>query len=348
MLKGLKLKYTVTFLVLIWVGFLLMGIAVGTVVPIEKVIIPMLVIAVAVSLVGCETVYFMTQRLTSDLEMLSCAVKKLARGEYDLDIKVKGKGEISELADELAAMAKALVDLQKTQNTFIAKIAHDLRTPMTSIAGFVDAMIDGVIPQGKERHYLKIVSDEIRRLSGLASDMLDASRIDAGKRKFVMAPFDICETSRQILISLEQKIEEKSLNVEFDTDFDRMHVLADSDAIYQVLYNICENAVKFASDGGKLCLSVKRTDKAPEGKIRVGVFNEGQGIPKEDIPFIFDRFYRGEKSASSIKGTGLGMFIAKSIIDAHGENISVKSVYGESCEFVFTLSPANELSDSKA
>ena len=345
MLRNIKVKYIITFVTLIWADFLLTAITVWCVAPIDGIILPMLAIALLVTAVGCIAVCYFARQLSSDLKMLSLAAKKLARGEFDLDIRVSGGGEISELVYEFNSMAKALSDLQKTQNVFLANVAHDLRTPMTSIAGFIDAMLDGVIPPEKEKHYLKIVSAEVRRLSELTTDVMDISRIEAGERKFVMTPFDICEMSRCILISLEQKIEDKGLDVELYTDVDRMIVLADRDAIYQVLYNICENAVKFASDWGKLSLSVKYEDKRSMSRIYVSVFNEGQGIPAEDIPYIFDRFYRGEKSASKVRGTGLGMFIAKAIIDAHDENISVKSVYGENCEFSFTLTPANEVSD---
>ena len=140
--------------------------------------------------------------------------------------------------------------------------------------------------------------------------------------------------ARQIVISFEQKIDKKNLDVEFDCDRDSMLAYADRDAIYQILYNICDNAVKFSREGGKYLVSVHERDK----KLIISVYNEGQGIPKEDIPFVFDRFYKSDKSRGLDKtGVGLGLYIAKAIIDAHNEDIYVESEYDKYCKFTFTL-----------
>ncbi len=141
--------------------------------------------------------------------------------------------------------------------------------------------------------------------------------------------------AREILISFETKIEGKKLDVEFDCAPGKLVVFADRDAIYQVLYNICDNAVKFSREGGKYRIRIFAKDK----KVSVSVYNEGQGIPEEDLAFVFDRFYKSDRSRGLDKtGTGLGLYIAKTIIDAHGEELKVRSVWGEYCEFIFTLS----------
>ena len=145
---------------------------------------------------------------------------------------------------------------------------------------------------------------------------------------------------RQILISFEQRIEGKGLDVEFSCTEDRMFVLADKDAIYQILYNICDNAIKFSYEGGKLRMDFTWSsgESSRHRKAVIKVYNEGQGIPPEDIPFVFERFYKSDKSRGLDKsGVGLGMFISKTIIEAHGETISVSSDYGHNCEFTFTL-----------
>jgi signal transduction histidine kinase len=243
-------------------------------------------------------------------------------------------------------MAGALENLEGMRNSFVANVSHDLRTPMTTIAGFIDGILDGVIPPEQEKHYLKVVSEEVRRLSRLVTALLDVSRLQAGDRKFDKTPFDVCEMGRQILISFEKKIDEKELDVEFDADEERMFVLADQDAIHQILYNICDNAVKFASKRGKLKMSFtwSEGDGNRHRKAVVKIYNEGQGIPAEDLPFVFERFYKSDKSRSLDKsGVGLGMFISKTIIDAHGETISVASEYGKYCEFTFTLTRAATL-----
>ena len=206
---------------------------------------------------------------------------------------------------------------------------------MTSISGFIDGILDGVIPPEKHDYYLQLVSNEIKRLSRLVSTLLDLSRIQAGERKFSMTEFDICEMARQILISFEQKINAGGLEVEFDVDDDRMAVRADEDAIYQVLYNLCDNAVKFSSEGGVLRISVKRIKGR---KVRIDVYNEGTGISDEDINYVFERFYKSDKSRGLNKsGAGLGLFISKTIMEAHGQRIWVESEFGKNCCFSFTL-----------
>ena len=236
-------------------------------------------------------------------------------------------------------MADSLSGLEKMRRTFLGNLSHDLRTPMTTISGFVDGILDGTIPKEKEEHYLQIVSSETKRLSRLVSALLDLSRLQAGERKFTFSDFDICEMAREIIISFEQQIESKRLDVEFFSDQSSMKAYADKDAIHQVLYNVCDNAVKFSDEGGKLCVRVFMRDK----KIHVSVYNEGVGIPPEDLPFVFDRFYKGDKSRSLDKtGVGLGMFISRSVMEAHGETITVKSEYGKFCEFEFTVRPAKD------
>ena len=150
-----------------------------------------------------------------------------------------------------------------------------------------------------------------------------------------MAPFDICEMALQILFSFEKKIEEKNLNIVFDFDEENMTAIADRDAIYQILYNICDNAVKFSTPGGMLKVSVGRLKNR---KYLIGIYNEGSGIPKEDLPHIFERFYKSDKSRGLDKtGVGLGLYICKTIIEAHDEEIWVESEEGKDCQFRFTL-----------
>ena len=300
----------------------------------------MIVAALWIMLAALIAIYFITERVISPLRDMSRAAKRMAVGQFDVRVPVRGKDEVAELAVAFNQMAGALDNLERMRNSFVANVSHDLRTPMTTISGFIDGILDGVIPPEQEKHYLQVVSEEIRRLSRLVTALLDVSRLQAGDRKFDMKPFDICEMGRLILISFEKKIDEKALDVEFDCDEDRMFVLADRDAIHQILYNICDNAVKFASERGKLKMSFTwaSADGNRRRKAVVKVYNEGQGIPAEDLPFVFERFYKSDKSRSLDKtGVGLGMFISKTIIDAHGETISVASDYGRYCEFTFTL-----------
>ncbi len=279
--------------------------------------------------------YFLTERTIAPLREMCKAARKFSAGKFETRVRVRGKDEVAELSEAFNQMADSLENLEKMRNSFVANVSHDLRTPMTTIAGFIDGIRDGVIPPEEHDHYLEIVSFEVQRLSRLVTSLLDISRIQAGDRKFTMKPFDICEMARLILISFEQNIEEKHLEVDFACEEDRMQVFADHDAIYQIFYNICHNAIKFSYHGGMLRLRILYTK---EKKVLISVYNEGEGIPEADLPMVFDRFYKSDKSRGLDKsGVGLGLYIAKTIINAHEERIGVSSEAGKYCEFYFTL-----------
>lgn len=289
-----------------------------------------------VLLAALIAVYFISERVIAPLREISNAAKSFAKGKFDVRVPVKGTDEVAELAETFNNMAESLNNYDNMRNTFMSDVSHDLRSPMTSIAGFIDGIIDGVIPPDQHEYYLKVVSNEVHRLSRLVSSLLDLSRIQAGDRKFTMTKFDVCETAKLILISFEQKIDAKHLDVEFDLQEERLYASADSDAIYQVIYNLCHNAVKFSTEGGKLRISIS---KLKGKKLLIEVFNEGEGISPEELPYVFERFYKIDKSRGLDKsGAGLGLFISKTIIEAHNEKIWVESEYGKNCSFKFTLS----------
>ena len=301
------------------------------------VIVKAIVVAILwVLLAALVAVYLISDRVIAPLKEISRAAKEFATGNFDTRVPVRGNDEVAELAVAFNNMAEAMDNYDNMRNTFMSNVSHDLRSPMTSISGFIDGILDGVIPPEKHRYYLQIVSAEVQRLSRLVASLLDLSRIQAGERKFTMAPFDICEMGREILISFENKINERRLEVDFYCDEERMNVLADRDAIYQILYNLCDNAIKFSSDGSLLQIRIVHQKNR---KVAVSVYNEGQGIAPADLPYVFERFYKSDKSRGLNKtGVGLGLFISKTIIDAHGERIWVESEFGKNCCFHFTLS----------
>ena len=294
-----------------------------------------------ITLACLVAVYFISERLTAPLKEMSHAVKSFAAGQFDARIDVVGQDEIAELAIAFNNMASSLQTNEDLRRTFLANVSHDLRTPMTTISGFIDGIIDGAIPPEQHEYYLGVIATEVRRLSRLVSQLLDISRLEAGERQFTMQSYDICEQAREIIIGNIQRLEDKKLDVEFVCDYDNMFVEADKDAIHQILYNICDNAIKFAYEGGKYRIEIHEV-KDRDKHIKVSVFNEGKGIPKEDLPFVFDRFYKSDKSRGIDKtGVGLGLYIARTIIEAHRQKIWVESEEGEWCKFSFTLSQSS-------
>ncbi len=288
-----------------------------------------------VMLAAVVAVYFITERIINPLRNMTKATKSFAKGDFSTRVTVCGNDEIAELGHAFNHMAESLDNFEKMRNSFLANVSHDLRTPMTTIAGFIEGITSGAIPPEKHEYYLGVISSEVHRLSRLVTDLLDISRLESGERKFTFVSFDIAEMARIILISFEQKISEKNLDVNFESESDSMMAIGDKDAIHQVLYNLMHNAIKFAKSDGKFEISLKRTNNK---KIKISVYDEGQGIATDELKLIFDRFYKTDKSRGLDKnGVGLGLYICKTIIDAHDEHIGAESKDENSAEFWFTL-----------
>ena len=281
--------------------------------------------------------FIMSRRTIGPLKQIGFAAKQFSQGKFDVRVLERGSGEMADLARSFNRMADSIAKTDELRRTFLSNVSHDLRTPMTVIAGFVDGILDGTVPKEKQDEYLALVSSEVRRLSRLVTTLLDVTRLQAGERKFTPTVFDVCEMAREILISFAQRIEDKGLSVNFESDAESMYAYADRDAIYQILYNLCDNGVKFARTGGIFSVSVTTRS----GKQYITVYNEGEGIPKSEQPYVFDRFYKADKSRGlDSTGVGLGLYIAKTILDSVGEEITVHSEPGESCTFAFTLPEA--------
>ena len=232
-------------------------------------------------------------------------------------------------------MTTAAAQSERKREEFVANVSHELKTPMTTISGYMDGMLDGTIPPEQQRKYMEIISGEVKRLSRLVRSMLEVSRIqDKGIPAERKRSFDLCQVVGEVLLSFEQKINGKSLNVETDLPDAGAISMADPDAITQVVYNLIDNAVKFCPEKGTLGLRVK---EAKGGKYLVSVSNTGPTIPAEELPLVFDRFHKTDKSRSVDRdGWGLGLYIVKTIILAHEEDIYVTSRDGVT-EFTFTM-----------
>ena len=278
-----------------------------------------------------------TMRQVQPIREMVQATRRYAEGDFDIRMNDYGRDdEIGELAASFNAMAESLQQTERQRREFIANISHELKTPMTTIAGYTDGILDGTIPPEREKQYLQIISDESRRLSRMVRRMLDVSQLQAIDPLKSGSHFDICESMRRVLISMEKKITDRDLDVDADIPEEPILVLGDNDMITQVIYNLLENATKFARSGSTLYLGVTTID----GKARVTVRNLGDTIPAEELPLLFERFHKSDKSRSEDKdGVGLGLYIVKTILEQHKEKINVTSENGVTT-FTFSLAMA--------
>ena len=306
----------------------------GTLTVFLKEILKMFIISsLAVLILAFAAVYFITADLVRPLRKMVAATQSFSKGDFTVRVPVESYDEIGQLAISFNNMATSLATTEVARRSFTANVSHELRTPMTTIAGFIDGILDGTIPPEKRDDYLKIVSEEIKRLSRLVRSMLNIARIEAGELELRPDLFDVNDTVIRTVFTFEQPLEAKNIEVR-GLDGGKVMVEADPDLIHQVVYNLIENAVKFCNEGGFIDVNYSEDDSYTS----VGIRNTGDGIPKDEIPHIFDRFYKADKSRSRDKGgAGLGLHIVRSIVNLHGGDIIVRSVEGEYCEFVFTI-----------
>ena len=278
-----------------------------------------------------------TYRLVMPLREMAAAAVAFGKGDFSQRVPVRSHDEMGELAQAFNNMASSLAESENVSRSFVANVSHELKTPMTTIAGFINGILDGTIPADRRDYYLRIVSNEVMRLSRLVRSMLDLSRIDSGKMKLRCSEFDMKEIVFDTMLSFETLINNRHINVDGMEDCADIIVNGDADLMHQVVYNLVENAVKFTNEGGTITVSVFERDRNAHVCIR----NTGEGISQEELPLVFDRFYKTDKSRSNDKnGMGLGLYIVRTIIQLHGGEIEVRSQSGEYCEFEFFIPTA--------
>lgn len=293
-----------------------------------------LLAAIAAFMVTFCVVWVFSYQLVKPLRQMSAAAKSFGEGDFSIRVPVTSDDEIGELATAFNNMAASLASGENMRRNFIANVSHELKTPMTTIAGFIDGILDGTIPPEREAHYLRTVSQEVKRLSRLVRTMLDLSRIDSGELHLRPARFDLTNTILVAILSFEKPIEEKKLEIRGLEHAESLFVDGDPDMLHQVVYNLFENAVKFTNPGGYIEIQVE--DGAD--RTTVSIRNSGHGIEPDEIRMIFDRFYKTDKSRSQDKnGMGLGLYIVKTIIHLHGGEITVSSIVDQYTQFTFWI-----------
>ena len=274
------------------------------------------------------------------LNEMAEAARKFGQGDFDVRVTgYEGRcDEISTLADAFNAMASSLEKVESQRSEFIANVSHELKTPMTTIAGFAEGILDGTIPPERQKESLEIIVSETRRLSRLVRRMLDLSRLKALSETAVTAQetFDLTEVMSRVIASLESKITSRKLDVDVQMPDEKLLVWGDPDSVTQVCYNLLDNAAKFAAPDSTITIHIAKKD----GKAVTSIRNLGATIPSDELPLLFDRFHKADSSRSMDReGVGLGLYIVKTILGNLKENISVTSEDGVT-QFTFTLTLA--------
>lgn len=280
------------------------------------------VAAVITLLIAVIISYFFAYNMTKPLKQMIYLTNQYSKGDFSERITVKGNDELMDLAESLNSMAQTLSELESSRKSFVANVSHELKTPMTTIGGFVDGILDGTIPPELQSKYLKTVSNEIKRLTRLVITMLTLSKIEAGEEKLNYTEVDLNQLLFEALICFEKSIDEAGYHIEGFEDLPEITILADRDMLFQVLYNLFDNAVKFTDKGGTIKIEID--DFSTQTTVKIS--NTGLGIPEDEVHRIFERFYKVDKSRSEhVKGVGLGLGLARNIIWLHGGEIYARS-----------------------
>ena len=274
-------------------------------------------------------VSYITGKMTKPIIEMNNIVMRYSKGEFDLRVKSEGTDEVAQLGKSFNIMASELNTLEEARRSFVANVSHELRSPLTSMRGFLEAMQDGTIAQEDYAKYLDIVINENRRMTSMVNDLLDLARIESGQVVIKKEVFDINELIVRTMLTFEARVDAKKLNVELDMKPEKIAV---------EVRNLIDNAIKFTPEGGSLWLITKVKKKV----VTVTVKDSGKGIDADSIPHLFERFYKAEKAHTpgESAGTGLGLAIVKRIIDQHDQDITVESEPGKGTSFTFTLNAA--------
>lgn len=285
----------------------------------------------------------LSRYITKPLREVTQAAHGIAGGNFDDRVPVKTRDELGQLGETFNYMARRLADYEQMRREFVANVSHELRSPLTSIQGFIDALIDGKSKDKQdEAKYLAILQKETYRLSKLVNELLEISSFDAQRVRFNMEPFPITAVVNRAAAILKPQLDEKKLSIRTAIPKDLPLCYGDEDRIEQVIHNLLENAIRFSPPENKILVSARLLDD----EILVEIADNGPGIPGDELPRLWERFYRVDKARSRDKGgTGLGLAIVQEIISKHGGQVSADSEPGEGAVFGFTI-PAAEAENS--
>ncbi|QHI71636.1 sensor histidine kinase [Aminipila terrae] len=284
-------------------------------------------------LMSVPFIFINSRRISKPIEQVEIAARTIAKGERTAPVMVHSKDELGMLAHSFNNMKEQLEMNDQVRREFIANVSHELRTPLTSIGGFVQGMLDGIIPMKESTEYLKIIHGETKRLEHLTSDLLDMAKIQSGVVELKIEEINLYEIVSEAILLVKDKTEEKHIKVKTQVET-KLKIAMDRERLMQILINLLNNAVKFSKTHGSISIS------AAERKhlVVISITDTGIGIPQQDLPFIFDKFYRSNKEHSSEReSSGLGLSIVKNLVVLSGGNIWAQSKEGQGTNISFTV-----------
>ncbi len=276
--------------------------------------------------------FLLSRRILSPVKAITSAARQFGKGDFSQRVDSNVKGEVGELAQSFNTMAENLENNEQLRRNMVADIAHELRTPLSNLSGYLEAIRDGVVKP--DENTIHSLNDEASSLSRLVDDLQELSLADAGELKLIIQPEDIAALIKEEVAALQAKAAAKDITISAELPDELPKAAIDSHRIKQVLHNLTENAVEHTDTKGIITISARHDGN----QIYVSVADTGEGIPAEDLPFIFERFYRVDKSrARATGGSGLGLTIVKRLVEAHDGTIEVESEQGKGSTFTVTL-----------
>ncbi|WP_416829071.1 sensor histidine kinase [Ectobacillus polymachus] len=278
-------------------------------------------------------VFISTRYIVKPIRKLTMATKKIAEGQYNIQLEVNRKDEIGTLAQSFTRMTASLKRLEEMRQEFVSNVSHEIQSPLTSIQGFSQALRTEQVSEEQRQQYLSIIEEESRRLSAMSKQLLTLASLDKEHNILELTTFDVSEQIKQIFLTTRWYWQEKELAI--DIDLPSLSISGDKRLLHQVWMNLIYNSIKFTEKGGTIFVSAQMDNC---GAIHVIVEDTGKGIPEEDLPYVFDRYYKGDKSRKREEsGSGLGLSIVKKIIDLHKGTITVHSTIGKGTRFEVIL-----------